>query len=220
MKTKDLIMYAAIAGGAYALYWYINNYGPSGAVAVAGGPGSYWASWFGTTATTPVVTAGTTTTSTSVDTTPATTTTTAPATTASGTVSTQQMATQQQLQAINYLLSPQDQRTFASMAPTLTYAQAASMLANAQACVTGTTYSLSDGLCSTPKATPIQTVAASGGTAAQDTPNRRGTEGLGMIMPAPSTVTQANSGVGLGGIDLGALPKKSPWGKMPNRYTN
>lgn len=45
MNKNDLIKYAAIAGGAYAVYWYITSYGPTGAVSA--GHASYWDTWFG-----------------------------------------------------------------------------------------------------------------------------------------------------------------------------
>lgn len=48
MNKNDIIKYAAIAGGLYAVYWYLNNYGPTGAVSA--GSVSYWNSWFGTAA--------------------------------------------------------------------------------------------------------------------------------------------------------------------------
>jgi hypothetical protein len=54
MNKNDIIKYAAIAGGLYAVYWYLNNYGPTGAVSA--GSVSYWSSWFGGTAAAPVVT--------------------------------------------------------------------------------------------------------------------------------------------------------------------
>lgn len=49
MKKDDMITYLLIGGGVYALYWYVSNYGPAGKVAVSGGKGSYWDSWFGAT---------------------------------------------------------------------------------------------------------------------------------------------------------------------------
>ena len=51
MNKNDMIKYAAIAGGAYLVYWYLTNYGPNGAVTAAN-PVSYWSNWFGA-ATTP-----------------------------------------------------------------------------------------------------------------------------------------------------------------------
>ena len=59
MQKNDIIMYASIAGGAYLLYWYLNNYGPTGAVHNSAGAltgnASYWATWFNP-ATTPTPT--------------------------------------------------------------------------------------------------------------------------------------------------------------------
>ena len=60
MNKNDIIKYLAIAGGAYALYWYLTNYGPSGAV-TAGGV-SWWNSWFGGSVAAPATTTTTTTT--------------------------------------------------------------------------------------------------------------------------------------------------------------
>ena len=37
-----------VAGGGFALYWYLNNYGPNGAVSA--GSLSWWSQWFGTAA--------------------------------------------------------------------------------------------------------------------------------------------------------------------------
>ena len=46
-KDKSgLITALVIGGGAFALYWYLNNYGPNGAISAAGGL-SWWQSWFG-----------------------------------------------------------------------------------------------------------------------------------------------------------------------------
>lgn len=45
MNKNDYIKYAAIAGGAYLVYWYVTNYGPNGAVSA--GAESYWNTWFG-----------------------------------------------------------------------------------------------------------------------------------------------------------------------------
>ena len=55
MNKNDILKYALIGGGAYALYWYVTNYGPQGSVNNAAGQKvlpSYWDTWFGTTATT------------------------------------------------------------------------------------------------------------------------------------------------------------------------
>jgi hypothetical protein len=64
MNKDDIMKYALIAGGAYAVYWYVTNHGPLGAVFAADGvtkvTPSYWDSWFGTTVTAPVVTQPTT----------------------------------------------------------------------------------------------------------------------------------------------------------------
>ena len=46
MNKNDMIKYAAIAGGAYLVYWYLTNYNSTGAVS-ATNPVSYWSSWFG-----------------------------------------------------------------------------------------------------------------------------------------------------------------------------
>lgn len=55
--NKDWMKYLAIAGGAYLAYWYVTNYGPSGAVSA--GHISYWDTWFGSaTAPAPVQTGG------------------------------------------------------------------------------------------------------------------------------------------------------------------
>jgi len=52
-----------IAAGAYGIYWYLQNYGPNGWVAsatlLAGGPGSYWNTYFGAATTTTTTTAAT-----------------------------------------------------------------------------------------------------------------------------------------------------------------
>jgi hypothetical protein len=48
MDKKEIIKYLAIAGGAYAVYWYITSYGPTGARAE--GHPSYLDTWFGTNA--------------------------------------------------------------------------------------------------------------------------------------------------------------------------
>lgn len=47
MKEGDLIKLLVVAGGGLALYYYLNNYGPNGAIATVGGL-SWWATWFGT----------------------------------------------------------------------------------------------------------------------------------------------------------------------------
>lgn len=54
MDKNKLILYGSIAAGGLLVYWYVNNYGPTGAVS-AGHP-SYWDTWFGTAAVTPVTT--------------------------------------------------------------------------------------------------------------------------------------------------------------------
>lgn len=43
----DVTSILVIGGVAYGAYWYLTNYGPAGPVTVPGGPGSYWAQWFG-----------------------------------------------------------------------------------------------------------------------------------------------------------------------------
>lgn len=55
MNKDDILKYVLIAGGAYAVYWYVTNNGPSGTVFQNGvkvAP-SYWDSWFGATAAIP-----------------------------------------------------------------------------------------------------------------------------------------------------------------------
>lgn len=248
MNKNNMMKYALIAGGAYLAYWWVTNYGPSGPVSDQSGnpiPGavSYWASWFGGAAT-GAVTASSTSTSTALP--PNTTTTTtntgtgsgSGSTSTTGTSSTQQMATTQQLQAINNLLSPSDQRTFLGMANNLTAAQATAMLANAQACASGQTYSPGSGLCYAPKAAPTdKTISgASGGSAASR--SHSGVNGMGQIMPLspfitpatngvrnPETISNTAAGMGMGDIvpmasgattGLGSLSRaiKSPWGKL------
>lgn len=83
MKKDDWIMWLAIAGGAFAVYWYVTRNGPGGAVYDANGnaiPGalSYWDSWFGTAVATAQPVTGTTATGTA--TAPASTLVTAPVT--------------------------------------------------------------------------------------------------------------------------------------------
>lgn len=56
MNKNDIIKYVAIAGGAYALYWYLTNYGPGGAVSA--GSVSWWSTWFGGTVAAPATTTG------------------------------------------------------------------------------------------------------------------------------------------------------------------
>jgi hypothetical protein len=46
MKTDKIVTMLIVAGGGYALYWYLSNYGPNGPIATAGGV-SYWTTWFG-----------------------------------------------------------------------------------------------------------------------------------------------------------------------------
>lgn len=52
MDNDKLMKYALLAGGAYAVYWYVTNHGPNGAVYGVGGVStgnvSYWDTWFGT----------------------------------------------------------------------------------------------------------------------------------------------------------------------------
>lgn len=57
MNKNDMIKYLAIGGGLYLTYWYLTNYGPTGAVSA--GHASYWDTWFGSTTTTTTA-AGTT----------------------------------------------------------------------------------------------------------------------------------------------------------------
>jgi len=45
MDKKEIMKWAAIAGGTYLVYWYITSYGPTGAKAE--GHASYWDTWFG-----------------------------------------------------------------------------------------------------------------------------------------------------------------------------
>lgn len=140
MNKNSIITIVVIAGGGYLLYWYLQNYGPNGAVSVAGGAGSYWASWFGgATTTTPAVTSSTT----------STTTTTGTGTTATASAP---LATATQISQIQSLLQSSDQAAFTAMIPTLTQAQAAAMLNNAALCVgqgqmAGSYYSLSANSC-------------------------------------------------------------------------
>jgi hypothetical protein len=53
-SSSGMMTALILGGGALAVYWYLNNYGPNGAVS-ASNP-SYWQSWFGTVAA-PAVTA-------------------------------------------------------------------------------------------------------------------------------------------------------------------
>jgi hypothetical protein len=161
MKQNNLITYGMIAVGAYAAYWYVTNYGPNGAVVDANGnpiPGavSYWTSWFGTSASAatqiPTTTAAAqipATTTTAV----ATQTSAPPATTSNGTVSTQLMATTQQIAAIQSYLLPSDLPAFQAMIPNLTYQQAAAMLANAQVC--SNSFNPATGSCYPPAMAPV-----------------------------------------------------------------
>lgn len=132
MNKNSIVTIAIVAVGGYALYWYLNSYGPNGAVSTFGGPGSYWASWFGGTASVsaPATTTGT------------------PANTVSGSTQANQspsgtstsptnqpsapaMATAAQISQIQSLLQPSDLAAFSAMIPTLTYTQAAGMISNA-----------------------------------------------------------------------------------------
>lgn len=165
MKKNDLIMYGAIAAGAYGLYWYISNYGPNGAVTDANGnaiPGavSYWNSWFGSAASTTAAlpsgsSAGTgIVTSTSTTTPPAQAQSSAPpATTSNGTSAVQLMATPQQIAQIQAYLRASDLPAFQAMVPNLTYQQAASMLANAQVC--SNSFNPAAGSCYPPAIPPV-----------------------------------------------------------------
>ena len=45
-KDNELMNIALIAGGGFAVYWYITNYGPNGAASA--GNVSWWQTWFGT----------------------------------------------------------------------------------------------------------------------------------------------------------------------------
>ena len=167
MKKNDLIMYAAIAAGAYGLYWYVTNYGPSGAVTDANGnpiPGavSYWNSWFASGSSSgEIVGAGSGTavsgpTQQAPNTTGTPTTTqssTPPATTSNGTVSTQLMATPQQIASIQSYLRSSDLPAFQAMIPNLTYQQAAAMLANAQVC--SNSFNPASGSCYPPATPPV-----------------------------------------------------------------
>jgi len=45
MDKKEIMKWAAIAGGAYLVYWYITSYGPGGSKTE--GHASYWDGWFG-----------------------------------------------------------------------------------------------------------------------------------------------------------------------------
>lgn len=212
MKKNDLIMYAAIAAGAYGVYWYVTSYGPSGPVTDANGnlisgAVSYWNSWFGSAATTttalPTGTSPVTT---------ATTTSSAPSTTPSnGTVSTQDMATPSQISAIQALIVPADIPAFQGMIPTLTAQQAQSMLANAQACTQGTAFNPANGICqqTTAPVNPSQIrqtgpgrtapgIAPGGTGAINRSGNPTAMEGLGklgQIMPLAPNISPATNGV-------------------------
>ena len=166
MGKSDLIKYGMIAAGAYAAYWYITSYGPQGAVNDANGnpiPGavSYWSSWFGGVASVAAgnslpanTSAGTTSTGTTgIVTQPSTSTSNTPTTPSNGTVSTQLMATSQQIAQIQSYLKSSDLPAFQAMIPTLTYQQAASMLANAQVCTNS--FNPSSGACYPPATPPV-----------------------------------------------------------------
>ncbi len=61
MNKDDIMKYALIAAGAYAVYWYLNNYGSQGAVYSSTGAkvnASYWDGLFGTTTTATVTPIG------------------------------------------------------------------------------------------------------------------------------------------------------------------
>lgn len=136
MNKNSIITIAIVGVGGYALYWYLNSYGASGAVSTFGGPGSYWASWFTSSTAGTGVAVGTGTGSTTVNqTTGQPTTSTTPGTTQTSTQpSAPELATAQQIQQIQALLRPSDLAQFSAMIPTLTFAQAAGMLSNAQTC--------------------------------------------------------------------------------------
>lgn len=95
MKTKDIITYAAIAAGAYGVYWYITHYGPQGAAMDASGnkiAPSWWDGWFGgAAAVNAAAPAGTTSTSTGTGTGTGTSAATPPASISIGGVSTDQL---------------------------------------------------------------------------------------------------------------------------------
>lgn len=150
MNKNSIITIVVIAGGGYLLYWYLQNYGPNGLVpSTPGGPGSYWYSWFGSGAGTQTaaqqLAASTNTTSTTTTTgTGTTATASAPLATANP------LATATQISQIQSLLQSSDQAAFTAMIPTLTQAQAAAMIANAQSCVAGSAgsqYSLTSNGC-------------------------------------------------------------------------
>lgn len=48
MNKKTIITVGLVVGGGYLTYWYLTNYGPSGAVTAPGQ--SWWDQWFGTAA--------------------------------------------------------------------------------------------------------------------------------------------------------------------------
>jgi hypothetical protein len=154
MKKNDLIMYGAIAAGAFGVWWYITSYGPQGAVKDANGnliPGtiSYWDSWFGATATTTAAVSA-------PAPAPAPAQVMAPAQQQLPPAQTQApapppaqpqpisayvppsapgvMATPVEIAYIQSLIQPSDLPAFQAMIPTLTSAQALAIIAKAQTC--------------------------------------------------------------------------------------
>lgn len=66
MKKDEIMTWLIVAAGGLAVWWYLNNYGPNGAIATYGGT-SYWTQWFGGTAAATTTTGTGTATPTSVD---------------------------------------------------------------------------------------------------------------------------------------------------------
>ena len=72
--SSDMTMILVLGAGAVALYWYLNNYGPNGAITNSAGQViglSYWQTWFGGATTTTATTVATSTTPVTSVTTPA-----------------------------------------------------------------------------------------------------------------------------------------------------
>ena len=66
MKKDEIMTWLIVAAGGLAVWWYLNNYGPNGAIATYGGT-SFWTQWFGGTAAATTTTGTGTATPTSVD---------------------------------------------------------------------------------------------------------------------------------------------------------
>lgn len=161
MKKNDLIMYGAIAAGAYGVYWYVTNYGPTGKVTDDNGNklgSTYWDTWFGAVSnvsskTISSIPIGATNTPTQTVAPPTPASTPTPTTTSNGTVATQLMATSQQIAQIQAYLRASDLPAFQAMIPNLTYQQAASMLSNAQVC--SNSFNPASGSCYAPATAPV-----------------------------------------------------------------